>query len=87
MATLSLSHLALVEGLGLDLPLLLQAVNNVLVTPANLVGETLRRRAEFASDQPKHGDDKRTLTVQYFRPGFNRNTLRASGTTMRFLRS
>ena len=44
MATLSLSHLALVEGLGLDLPLLLQAVDNVLVAPANLVGQTLRSR-------------------------------------------
>ena len=37
------THLALVEGLGLDLPLLLQTINNVLVAPANLVGQTLQR--------------------------------------------
>jgi hypothetical protein len=30
------------EGLCPDLPLLLEAVNNVLVTPTNFVGETLR---------------------------------------------
>lgn len=29
------------ERLGLDLPLLLKAVNNILVTPADLVRETL----------------------------------------------
>ena len=37
------AHLALVEGQGLDLPLLLQTVNNVLVAPADLVGQTLQR--------------------------------------------
>ena len=30
------------EGLSLDLPLLLQAVNDVLVSPANLMGQTLQ---------------------------------------------
>lgn len=30
------------EGLGLDLSLLLQTVNNILVAPTNLVGETLQ---------------------------------------------
>ena len=34
-------NLALMEGLGLDLPLLLQAINDVLVAPANLVGQAL----------------------------------------------
>lgn len=29
------------EGLGLELPLLLKTVNNVLVTPANLVRQPL----------------------------------------------
>ena len=37
-----ITHLALVEGLSLDLPLLLQAVNDVLVSPANLMGQTLQ---------------------------------------------
>jgi hypothetical protein len=36
------AYLALVEGLGLDLPLLLQAVNDILVAPANLMGQTLQ---------------------------------------------
>ena len=36
-----MAHLALMEGLGLDLPLLLQTVDDVLVSPTNLVGETL----------------------------------------------
>ena len=35
------AHLALMEGLGLDLPLLLQAVNNILVSPTDLVEQTL----------------------------------------------
>ena len=39
-----MAHLALVEGLGLDLPLLLQTVDNVLVAPTNLVGQTLISR-------------------------------------------
>jgi hypothetical protein len=30
------------EGLRPDLPLLLEAVNNILITPSNFVGETLR---------------------------------------------
>lgn len=30
------------EGLGLYLPLLLKAVNNILVAPANLVRQTLK---------------------------------------------
>lgn len=29
------------EGLSLDLPLLLQTVHNILVAPANLMGEAL----------------------------------------------
>ena len=33
------------EGLSLNLPLLLQTVNNVLVAPANLVGQTLQNRS------------------------------------------
>ena len=39
-----MTHLALVEGLSLNLPLLLQTVDNVLVAPTNLVGQTLRSR-------------------------------------------
>lgn len=30
------------EGLRLDLPLLLEAINNILVTPADFVRQTLR---------------------------------------------
>ena len=37
------TNLALVEGLSLDLPLFLQTINNILVTPANLVRETLKQ--------------------------------------------
>lgn len=37
------TDLALVEGLGLNLPLLLQAVDNILVAPANLVRQSLDR--------------------------------------------
>ena len=36
-----LAYLTLVEGLGLDLPLLLQTIHNILVAPANLVRQTL----------------------------------------------
>ena len=36
-----LAYLTLVEGLGLNLPLLLEAVNNILVTPADLVRQPL----------------------------------------------
>jgi hypothetical protein len=35
------TYLALVEGLCLDLPLLLKTVHNILVAPANLVRQTL----------------------------------------------
>lgn len=35
------THLALMEGLSLNLPLLLQTVHNILVAPANLVREAL----------------------------------------------
>lgn len=35
------TYLALVEGLSLDLPLLLKTVHNILVAPANLVRQTL----------------------------------------------
>ena len=31
------TNLALVEGLRLDLPFLLKAIHNILVTPANLM--------------------------------------------------
>ena len=41
----ALSHLALVESQSLDLPLLLQTVNDVLVAPTNLVGQTLQNDA------------------------------------------
>ena len=34
-------HLALMEGLSLNLPLLLQTIHNILVAPANLVRKTL----------------------------------------------
>ncbi len=35
------THLALVECLGLDLSLFLKTINNILVTPTDLVRETL----------------------------------------------
>lgn len=38
------TYLALVEGLGLNLPLLLEAVNDILVAPANLVRQPLQIR-------------------------------------------
>ena len=71
------------EGLCPDLPLLLEPVNNVLVAPANFVGEALRL------DEKHHlrSDGQLTFTVQYFRPGFNRRTRKASGTTIRFFLS
>jgi hypothetical protein len=75
-----------VEGLGLDLPLLLEAVDDVLIAPTDLVREALLRSL---SQQCAEADESGpiTLTVQYLRPGFRRRTRRASGTTMRFLRS
>ena len=82
------AYLALVEGQGLDLPLLLQTVDDVLVAPANFVGQTLQQHIARQFVPLRESEmTRRTFTVQYFRPGFNRNTLRASGTTMRFLRS
>jgi len=41
LAKLDGSQLALMEGLGLDLPLLLQTIHHILVTPANLMRQTL----------------------------------------------
>lgn len=35
------THLALVERLGLELPLVLETIHNVLVTPANFMRQTL----------------------------------------------
>lgn len=75
------------EGLSLNLPLLLQTVNNVLVAPANLVGQTLQSKPVCWLVFIAYQSMRRTFTVQYFRPGFNRSTLRASGTTMRFFLS
>ena len=80
------TYLALVEGLSLDLPLLLEAVNNILVSPTNLVRQPLQSEGQH-TDPETTAQTGLTLTVQYLRPGFNRSTLRASGTTMRFLRS
>jgi hypothetical protein len=47
------------------------------------VGEALRL------DEKHHlrSDGQLTFTVQYFRPGFNRRTRKASGTTIRFFLS
>ncbi len=72
------------KGLRPDLPLLLEAVNNILVTPANFVREALR-----LDEKPQLLGDyhQLTFTVQYFRPGFNRRTRKASGTTIRFFLS
>ena len=39
------TNLALVEGLGLNLPLFLKTVHNILVTPADLVRQALRKTA------------------------------------------
>jgi len=38
------SHLALVESGGLDLSLLLEAVDDITVRPSDLVGETLKKQ-------------------------------------------
>ena len=43
-----LSYLALVEGLSLNLPLLLQPIDNILVAPADLVRETLHNASPFS---------------------------------------
>jgi hypothetical protein len=43
------AYLALVESLGFDLPLLLEAVHHVLVAPADFVGETLRGKTDAFS--------------------------------------
>ncbi len=71
------------EGLRPDLPLLLEAVNYILVAPANFVREALKlvESHRLLSNYPL------TFTVQYFRPGFNRRTRKASGTTIRFFLS
>ena len=59
--------LALMEGLGLDLPLLLQAINDVLVAPANLVGQTADSAVLAAGLQPQDtqslGNDHLLLLV------------------------
>jgi hypothetical protein len=71
------------EGLRPNLPLLLEAVNNILVAPADFVREALKldEKHRLSSDY------QLTFTVQYFRPGFNRRTRKASGTTIRFFLS
>jgi hypothetical protein len=71
------------EGLRSDLPLLLKAVNNILVAPANFMREALK----LDEKQQLWNDCQLTFTVQYFRPGFNRRTRKASGTTIRFFLS
>ena len=80
-------YLALMEGLGLELPLLLKTINNILVTPTNLVRQSLINGMliDVFVVHPRY--DFHTLTVQYFLPGFSFKTLRASGTTMRFFLS
>lgn len=72
------------EGLSLDLPLLFKAVDNILVAPSNFMRQPLEFNLVCVSPNPV---DSITLTVQYFRPGFSRSTLKASGTTMRFFLS
>ena len=47
-------YLALVEGLSLDLALLLKTVNDVLVAPANLVRETLDSHPSVHRFTPSH---------------------------------
>ena len=71
------------EGLRPDLPLILEAVNNILVAPTDFVREALRldEKHRLSSEY------QLTFTVQYFRPGFNRRTRKASGTTIRFFLS
>ena len=81
------TNLALMEGLSLNLPLLLKAINHILVAPANLMGETLHRnKCQVNVDMMENSCDN-TLTVQYFLPGFSLSTRRASGTTIRFFLS
>ena len=81
------TNLAFMECLSLDLPLLFKAINNVLVSPSDLMRKTLENNHQRHGP---NGDQEKvvlTFTVQYFRPGFNLNTRRAAGTTMRFFLS
>jgi hypothetical protein len=71
------------EGLRPNLPLLFKAVNNIFVAPADFVREALRLDEKHRLSSGY----QLTFTVQYFRPGFNRRTRKASGTTIRFFLS
>ena len=71
------------EGFRPNLPLILEAVNNILVAPADFVREALKQDEKHRLSS----DHQLTFTVQYFRPGFSRRTRKASGTTIRFFLS
>jgi hypothetical protein len=71
------------KSLRPDLPLILEAVNNILVAPPDFVRKALRLDEKHRLSN----DYQLTFTVQYFRPGFNRRTRKASGTTIRFFLS
>lgn len=85
--------LALVERSGLDLPLLLEAVDDVAVRPAELVRDALWTTTSWSavgktsSVRSKKAAAALTLMAQYLRPGFRRRTRSAEGTTTFFLRS
>lgn len=72
------------ERLRLELPLVLEAIDNILVTPADLMRQTLFHKLAIVGFRRL---PVLALTVQYLRPGFNRRTLNASGTTIRFFLS
>jgi len=75
-------ELALVVGLCLDLSLLLQTIHNVLITPSNLVRQTLDSAVFAARLQPQNAerirDDHLLLTVVR-----GRNTLKELETLYR----
>ena len=84
IAWLQETDLAFEVGLGLDLPLLFETIHNILISPANLVRQALRNRQ---IDESRVAGGYLTFTVQYFLPGFNLSTRRASGTTILFFLS
>ena len=75
------------EGSGLDFSLFLETVNNISVRPSDFVRQSLWNGAYCQSRRTRRGNAKRTLMVQNFRPGFNRRTRSAEGTTIFFFRS
>jgi hypothetical protein len=81
------THFPLEECSSFDLALLLQAINNILVAPSNLMGQSLHTSMGSVTRGFILDVEGFTFTVQYFLPGLSLRTRNASGTTILFLRS